>query len=307
MTDSRALLSLASSLDRDPIASGLLRPNWPWALAQRPGVERVELTHGTLRVRTRGVGDRAIVFLIDPPNTVEHYDALLAELTREEAKSSRVVCVELPGFGFSRPGSGFDFGVAGYATVLDELLTELQIESCTLVGACVWAYAALLLAARQPDRVRGLVLTQSPCWADEVSWSRRIDTHGVVRRPVLGQAAMYAARTRVATRWYDSALPVGADRGAFTGPALSALKHGARFALGSLTQAWFGAESPDFSRVFQPTRLLWGNADRSHRRSREGSLGELLPNAERVTFDDCGHFPELEAPLRFCAVLRSLP
>jgi pimeloyl-ACP methyl ester carboxylesterase len=31
-----------------------------------------------------------------------------------------------------------------------------------------------------------------------------------------------------------------------------------------------------------------------------------LPNAECLTFEACGHFPELEAPQRFAQVLGSL-
>ncbi len=92
-----AVVALASRLDREPVASLLVRPDWAWALGQRPGVARVELSRATLRVRSAsGVGP-PIVFLIDPPNTVEHYDALIQIL----AQHARVVCVELPGFGFS--------------------------------------------------------------------------------------------------------------------------------------------------------------------------------------------------------------
>ena len=147
---------------------------------------RVELSCATLRVRSASGVGHPIVFLIDPPNTVEHYDALIQIL----AQRGRVLCVELPGFGFSTPGAGFD--------------------------------------------------------------------------------------------------------------------HGARFALGSLCQAWFRGGLPELVSVPQSARLIWGNADRSHRRSRAHSLREFLPNAECLTFETCGHFPELEAPQRFAEVLSSL-
>jgi pimeloyl-ACP methyl ester carboxylesterase len=63
---------------------------------------------------------------------------------------------------------------------------------------------------------------------------------------------------------------------------------------------------PDLASVPQSARLIWGDADRSHCRSRVHSLRELLPNAECLTFEACGHFPELEAPQRFAEVLSSL-
>src|SRR5450432_2507269 len=296
------VVGLASRLDREPIASLLVRQDWAWALGQRPGLARLELSCATLRVRSAGSVGPPIVFLIDPPNTVEHYDVLIQIL----AQQARVVCVELPGFGFSTPGPAFDFGIQAYTVTIEELLRALELEACTVVGSCVWAYTALALAACAPDLVHSLVLTQSPCWADELRWSRRIDRRGIVRSPIIGQLAMYAGRTRAARRWYQSALPAGLDRQPYLEPALAALDHGARFALGSLCQAWFGAGLPEFASVPQSARLIWGNVDRSHRRSRAHSLREFLPNAECVTFEACGHFPELEAPQRFVDVLGSL-
>src|SRR4051812_6651120 len=149
----RALFGLASHLDREPIASLLVRPDWDWALDQRPGVARVELSRATLRVRTAGSIGHPIVFLIDPPNTVEHYDALLQGL----AQHARVVCVELPGFGFSTPGPALDFGIQAYTLVIEDLLRALDLEACTVVGSCIWAYTALTLAARAPNLVQSLV------------------------------------------------------------------------------------------------------------------------------------------------------
>ena len=295
-------VGLASRLDREPIASLLVRPDWAWALGQRQGLARLELSCATLRTRSAGSVGPPIVFLIDPPNIVEHYDALIEIL----AQQARVVCVELPGFGFSTPGPGFDFGIQAYTAAIEESLRALELEACTVVGSCVWAYTALALAARAPDLVHSLVLTQSPCWADELSWSRRIDRRGIVRSPIVGQLAMYAGRVRAARRWYQSALPAGVERQPYLEPALAALDHGARFALGSLCQAWFGAGLPDFASVPQSARLIWGNADRSHQRSRAHTLREFLPNAECLTFDDCGHFPELEAPQRFADALQVL-
>lgn len=67
--------------------------------------------------KARAVG-HPNVFLIDPPNTVEHCDALIRSL----AQQARVLCVELPGFGFSTPGPAFDFGIEAYTLTIDELL-----------------------------------------------------------------------------------------------------------------------------------------------------------------------------------------
>jgi pimeloyl-ACP methyl ester carboxylesterase len=114
------VVALASRPDREPIASLLVRPDWAWALGQRPGLARLELSCATLRVRSAGSVGPPIVFLIDPPDMVEHYDVLIQIL----AQQARVVCVELPGSGFSTPGPAFDFGIQAYTLTIEESAEE---------------------------------------------------------------------------------------------------------------------------------------------------------------------------------------
>ena len=75
------------------------------ATAGRPDVRLVGTAAGAVRVRDGGGPGPAVVVACDPPNVVEHYDGVFALLAREH----RVVCWEMPGFGFSRPARGFGF------------------------------------------------------------------------------------------------------------------------------------------------------------------------------------------------------
>jgi pimeloyl-ACP methyl ester carboxylesterase len=81
-------------------------------------------------------------------------------------------------------------------------------------------------------------------------------------------------------------------------PADQALRAGAVFCLASLTQAWFGGAAPDLVPVDLPAVVLWGGADRTHRRSSPGSASVYLPSGKVVVHPDAGHFPELEDPRR---------
>jgi len=49
--------------------------------------------------------------------------------------------------------------------------------------------------------------------------------------------------------------------------------------------------------------VLWGLADRTHRRTDKRSILSYMPHARWVEFDSAGHFPELEEPERFREVL----
>jgi pimeloyl-ACP methyl ester carboxylesterase len=90
----------------------------------------------------------------------------------------------------------------------------------------------------------------------------------------------------------------------FARPARAALRSGALFCLASLTQAWFPGSPRPAEPVGQPTVLLWGAADRTHRLSPPGF--PAIPHGRLVVVDDAGHFPELEAPHLLRAALDSL-
>lgn len=254
---------------------------------------------GRVRVRTSSAPSSApvVVLACDPPNVVEHYDEVFELLGSEY----RLICVEMPGFGFSRPAPGFRFGMEEYAEVVEHVMSELDISSAVLALSCVWSYVTLRVAARRPDLVRALILIQAPQWSEEVAWGRRIDSTGIVRRPFVGQALMAARPRAVARRWYEWALPRGhsaATATAFTAPADDALRRGAVFCLASVTQAWFGTGHFSQPPLEQPAVVLWGGEDRTHRHSSPDSALVYVHDGQMILDPDAGHFPELEHPHR---------
>ena len=58
----------------------------------------------------------------------------------------------------------------------------------------------------QPDRVRALVLPQTPDWDGAQRWLDGRDPKGLLRRPIYGQLALAALRRRRTERWYATAL-----------------------------------------------------------------------------------------------------
>ena len=63
----------------------------------------IESTASSIRVLDSGSGKPCIVFVPDGPNVIEHYERL-SELL---APDYRVVCFDMPGFGFSLPSSSY--------------------------------------------------------------------------------------------------------------------------------------------------------------------------------------------------------
>lgn len=110
----------------------------------------------TLAYESHGSGERVVVIvhglLLDARSnraTAEH----LADA------GYRVVCVDLLGHGRSeRPAHAAEYRIDGYAEQVVALLDHLDVDAAAVIGTSLGANAALFVAARHPDRVRGLVV-----------------------------------------------------------------------------------------------------------------------------------------------------
>jgi pimeloyl-ACP methyl ester carboxylesterase len=260
-------------------------------------MELVELPLARVRLRLAGSGP-AIVFVADPPNVIEHYDRIVELL----APAFRVVCLDMPGFGFSYPKRAFSYSVGDQVRVATALLEHLAIGPSILAFSCGAAFVAIALAAERPDLVAGVVHIQAASWEEQARWARRVDLMGIVGTPVLGQLLLAAAPGWVARKWYAVAVAdPGASR-AFARTASEALSRGACFCLASGLQQLRGSQ-PLLRPVDRPAMVVWGSADRTHRRTDRSSSRVYFADPRWHEFAAAGHFPELEEPERFVGLV----
>ncbi len=263
-----------------------------------PGFSRVPAGGATFRVRVVGRDQPGptIVLAPDPPNVIEHLAALADAL----AARHRVVCVELPGFGFSTAPAGFDFSVAASTQLLGALLDELGLAPYAIALPCLAGLIGSALAAARPDLISHVIGVQAPGITGARAWAERVDRRGVVRRRGLGQAVVLATRHRLARSWFRAAL---ADRGhvaGFVAVTDAAYARGATYPLASALQAVMRGAPGPLPAPSQPTLAVWGGRDRTHRGTQRD---ELYPGAPVVVLDAAGHFPELEDIAGFTAAL----
>ncbi|MGR9138867.1 alpha/beta fold hydrolase [Rhizobium leguminosarum] len=76
----------------------------------------------------------------------------------------RIIAPDRPGYGLSTPAAPAERGPEGQSFWLERLLTSLDLSEVRIVAHSIGSAAALHLAARRPDLVRGLFLI-SPCCA----------------------------------------------------------------------------------------------------------------------------------------------
>jgi pimeloyl-ACP methyl ester carboxylesterase len=239
-----------------------------------------------------------LVFVPDGPNVIEHYEELIGVLS----KQLRVVCFDMPGFGFSFPQSGYQHSLDQGAHAVLGVLDHLGIAKATLAFSCANGFYALRAAQLAPARVNNLVLSQTPSMAAMRAWTSRV-IPWPIRVPVIGQIVAWLSRKKAAHGWYKIALARTTSPKLFQQNAGDALSGGACFCLAGVVQG-LARETVDGLRgVTARCTMIWGTLDHSHKFTDPLSLHALVPHAEIVRFEDCGHFPDIEQPVRYAAML----
>jgi len=223
----------------------------------------------------------------------------------------RVICLDMPGFGFTAPAADFGFTLGEFARVVEEVLTELGCERSVLSFPCFTAYVALTLAQQRPELVERLILPQAPDWQSELRWFTATSALGALKTPVLGQMFMTRLQ-RHAPRawlypWFSLTVPAGPDRASIRATTLASVDAGMINCWASVYQAWHACPVPNFEHVEQPCLAPWGSRDRTHLMTQGSSILSCVPSAQTETYEASGHYCYLQEPERFASqVLRSL-
>jgi pimeloyl-ACP methyl ester carboxylesterase len=268
----------------------------------------IDVGGNVLRVLDVGdAGGRApIVLAADAPVVLEHLIPMVEALQRRR----RVVALEMPGFGFSRPHRQYRFTLPEQVGVLLGLLDALGVSRAHLAFTCVNALVAAALAKRAPERVERLTLGQLPSLEEYRRWAARIDFKvagvSLLSTPGVGQALMAAAPSFVADKWFRGVSGPGAEPAAYSRVARNVYQKGGTFCLAALNQSMNSMTAADIGPLSIPTTFLWGAADRSHRATKRDTCREIAPRADVRSFDDLGHCFDIEDPARVASLLLDL-
>jgi len=234
------------------------------------------------------------------------------EVIEPLARTHTVIAPDLPGHGASAPGGG-DYSVGALAAGLRDLLAALGHEHATLVGHSLGGGIAMQFAYQFPEMVERLVLVSSGGLGPEVS-------------PILRAAALPGADLFIA-----ATAGIGQRVGPTIGRALGALglHPNADVAevvrgYGSLTdpirRAAFlatvravigvggqrvGAKDRLYLAEAVPVMIVWGARDPIIPAHHGEDAHDHIPGSRLEVFEDIGHLPQIEAPLRFVTALES--
>jgi pimeloyl-ACP methyl ester carboxylesterase len=215
------------------------------------------------------------------------------------AERYRVVAIDLPGFGRSKPLPDRTFPLDVVGDRLAEALDDLGIDRHLLVGHSMGGGVAIAYAAERPQRVSGLVLIAPAglvaSGAVRPSW-RRPGLHRLGREATRFAEPLLVASGRLrraalsrlvhdpdALRRADVlALVRGSVRGRATGPAGIEIVHA-----GLLDR---------IDRLTMPTVVIWGERDHVVGPGGAARFARALPDGRLVFLPDTGHLPQLERP-----------
>ncbi|MHA6848193.1 alpha/beta fold hydrolase [Ralstonia syzygii] len=259
---------------------------------------QVNTAVGAVRVYDSGSTKPCVVFVPDGPNVIEHYEVLIGLLVQR----FRVVCFDMPGFGFSLPRPFYKHSLAQGANAVLGVLDGLGIRTAALAFSCANGFYALQTALMAPERITNLVLSQTPSLTAMHAWAYRTLPRPL-RIPVIGQVAAWLFRRQAAHRWYGRALPRTTDAQFFRKTAHHALSSGGCFCLAGVVQGLIREKAEPLKAIETPCTIIWGTRDDSHQDTNPTSLREYIPQAEMIRFEDCGHFPDIEQPERYASVL----
>ena len=273
-----------------------LRIDW------RPHVHVAEV--GGTRVTYAEIGEGPAIVLVHGlggcwQNWLENMPAMAA-------LGHRVVAIDLPGFATS-PMPPWEITIPRFGEVIEQLCSQLELGPCTLVGSSMGGFIAAEIAASAPAWVERLVLISAA----------GISHATMRRRPIVALAHLTTIATPLLLRLdLPEMRRPGLRSLAFTG----VIRHPERLRrelLIELTATGFGA--PGFipavgaiagydlldrlPSIQAPTLIVWGRDDLFVPATDASGYLERIPDSELVVFDDCGHLPMVERPLRFNRLL----
>jgi len=283
--------------------------------------ERYVLTAdgASLRVLEQGAG-RPIVLLHGLTLSAEVWGYQLAELA---AAGYRVVALDQRGHGCSDVGTG-ELTLARLADDLSQILTQLDLQDVMLVGHSMGGMAALRFLSEPPAemesgrRVSSLALvatSASPVYDSGVPGAKALVS---LVRPIAIPAAWLASRlpgrsllgndlTVLASRLAFGDAPVPAHL-LLTGRIAGAVapRVAAELMVDIVGFDLVGPDMATLRAIDVPTTVVVGSNDLLTPLRHAQAMADVIPDAELVVLEGCGHMVMLERPDRLNAILVGL-
>ncbi|MFL5820250.1 MAG: alpha/beta fold hydrolase [Solirubrobacteraceae bacterium] len=272
-------------------------------------IEQAEIRLHGHRVSYRIGGSGPVLLLVHGvTSSSQSWEPVLPLL----AERFTVVAPDLLGHGASAKPQG-DYSLGAYACLVRDLLLALGHERATVVGHSLGGGVTMQFAYQFPERVERMVLVSSGGLGEEV--------HPLLRAaalpgsefvlPLITARPLINAGAALGRLLGQIGLAAGSDLGEMARGLASLADLSARQAFVHTVRAVIdpaGQRVDATDRLYLaetvPTLVVWGARDRIIPAAHGVRAHELMPGSRLEVFDQAGHFPHHDEPVRFFALLR---
>ena len=217
----------------------------------------------------------------------------------------RIIRYDIPGYGLS--GAVTDEAAASVqpVDVAEELLTRLGVRKLTFVGVSSGGTMGMYLAAKRPEMVERLILSNTP--------SDPVRTDHLVQPQSFLDAQDKATRTHYQdmTFWNEFLSYFSGDPARISARTRSEYydfnrRAVEKYPIALVARIGDGKQAAiEMAKVRAPVLLAWGTGDPLLPESAANALARYLANARisRLLMPDVGHYPPLEVPDRFARLI----
>ena len=264
--------------------------------------------HGR-RLAYRRLGEGPVLLLV---HGITSSSASWLPVMRELAATGHtVIAPDLPGHGASERHRG-DHSLGAHASILRDLLQVLGLPRVTVVGHSLGGGVAMVFSYQFPERVERMALVSSGGLGREVSPLIRAATlpgaEQVIRWATV--PPVLRAVSAVGAAFGRLGLQPGADLAEMAG-GVASLGDGERRAAFVRTArsiaSFRGQRVSAADRLYLadevPVLLVWGEEDPIIPVAHGHAAHAALNDSRLEVFADAGHFPMLDDPARFVALL----
>lgn len=242
-----------------------------------------------VRVHRHGTG-RPVVFANSLGTDLRIWDAVIGQLNVD----GPILCYDKSGHGLSEGGAS---DIAALADDLAALMDLFDLGPALICGVSVGGMIAQAVAAKRPDLVAGLVLSNTSYKiGDPESWNARID--------LLDQVGLEGIADNVMTRWFseaylrDAAIDARGFRAMLTRTPLQGYQN--------ICRAIRDADLRDAtSQIACPTVCVSGQADLATPPAIVHALAQSIVGACEHVLPGVGHLPCIEVPEAMAALIQS--
>jgi pimeloyl-ACP methyl ester carboxylesterase len=273
-----------------------------------PTIERVEVSLHGQRVNFTIAGQGPPVVLIHGvAGRAAQWDQVLQVL----AENHVVIAPDLLGHGESAKPRG-DYSLGAHASGIRDLLVGLNIGGASIVGHSLGGGIAMQFAYQFPERCERLVLVSSGGLGEEVHPLLRAATLPgsefvlpLLAHPrVLNVASLIPrALGRIGLRTRPDLTEMARGYQSLSNPeARSAFIHTLRGVIDPTGQR-INASDRLYLASKMPSLIVWGRRDRIIPVEHAQPTYDGMPGCRLELFDEAGHFPQLDEPVRFARTL----